>query len=77
MQKRADGSIVYRAGDQITDVTLNGVSVLALKVDEIIIDPDGWGTVLTEKQLDGSGEKTWVDGQKKRYILRGQIVVTP
>jgi len=73
-----DGSVLYRYPDDIADVTLDGVSVLNLLVEEICVHPDGYGYVLVQKELGQSGKpvKEWVDGQTRNHQLWGRVEVT-
>ena len=70
-----NGSVLYQYPDAPTEVTLNGVSVLDLNPEEIKVWPDGWGYVLTQKELGKAGVavKEWLDGQTRNHQYWGQI----
>jgi len=73
-----DGSILYRPPDAPADVTFNGVSVTDLLLEEILVQPDGWGRILCQKELGKANTpvKTWVDGQTRNHQYWGAVVVT-
>jgi len=73
-----DGSVLYRYPDDLAEVTLDGVSVLDLLIEEICVHPDGWGYVLVQKELGkaSSPVKAWVDGQTRNHQFWGRVEVT-
>ena len=73
-----DGSVLYRYPDDLAEVTLDGVSVLDLLIEEICVHPDGWGYVLCQKELGKASKpvKEWVDGQVRNHQFWGRVEVT-
>ena len=74
---RNDG-IVYRYPDNPADIRLNGVSVVNLLVEEAFVGPEGWGYVLTRKELGEADKpiKKWVDGQVRNHTYWGKVEAT-
>ena len=67
----------YTAPLGVTDVTLDGVSVLALEPVEIKVWPDGWGFIsFVCDPLTGQERQSKVDGQHRTWARYGRIVVT-
>ncbi len=80
MQTEANGDKVYLARrdcGQVTDVTLNGVSMWGLNVIEARQNNRGNGYVTTlYGRGDGEGQmKVWIDGQPKTYTYHGEVVI--
>ena len=73
-----DGTVIYRYPDDLTEVTLDGVSVLDLLIEEICVHLDGWGYILAQKELGKASKpvKEWVDGQTRNHQYWGAVVVT-
>jgi len=70
------GAITYKAPLKVSDVTLDGVSVMALDPIEIMVQADGWGYVCLLVNPVTRERKTQVDGQHRNYTLWGDIVVS-
>ena len=73
-----DGSVLYRYPDAPAEVTLDGVSVLDLLIEEILVGPDGWGYILCKHELGKASlpVKAWVDGQTRNHQFWGRVEVT-
>jgi len=75
MIERADGTLEYRYDDTFTDITVNGVSVIALRPIEAVVHPDGTGHVLTELETAGTTPHMWIDGQYQNFTHQGLVEV--
>jgi hypothetical protein len=72
----ADGSITYQVPLTLTEVTVDGVSILDKQPVEMRVWPGGWGYVCTLVNLETGESKRLVDGQTRNYTRWGKVEVT-
>jgi hypothetical protein len=79
-----DGTVIYMPGDNLTDVLLNGESVMDKIPQEAMVRPDGYGYVVLHERIDGDGDtdhnsiidgEAALDGQNLTLVYWGEVEV--